>query len=495
MPKLVNFFAACLFSFVCFFTGAVAQPFDPCPRLLNAEEEDASVARYLWGWFKSEPDLIEGPAYSDHDYFVTVHAGRFVNIRCDDQQFEEQEMYPIGVVVKPIAYVPLPDFELARGDRAILVLTEYGQRKLIRERDIAPIASNLFYIFSDTPNNARICRTEADCPGNGVDFCKRPQQCRYEIASAYGYATASANNPVARSAIAAYDLIQNGTILSDANASDESRFKRVQSVDQAACMPFPVRAYKSGGTAHQPRPSYFTLCTQRTAASAGSNAVTRLKVVSLNTARRAFTWQLDGSFHRRFAQRRAQESTTLAGAVTDYPITWVKECETEIEDISKFALSGGLKASFSAGILELSAGADTTVETAITRTLGADDYLLMSTYFIDPIVNAPEVAGDDKDDLWLFRVIFRSACENRVPSSATSVIIHYRRLPGGVMEVSAANDLENSYLEDWANFAYAPNKSIDSLREGQFWTVPDLSGYFVWRDTLRHFIEFDNIKT
>lgn len=481
-----------LFAIV-FTSSATAQEFDPCPRLADADPTDESTVRMIWDWFSPKEADAETTAYSDHTYFFTMRPGRFVNVRCDDQQFEEQEMYPLGIMVKPIAYVPLPDFEAARDDRAILVITEYGQRKLVKEKDIAPILHNEVYLFADTPINAGICRSADDCPGNSLELCELRVKCRYVVSARYGYAIAAADNPTVRAAMAAYQLIRDAPQQPEWLIDDE-QFKRMQKLDDVACQPFPVKAYKPGGVLHQPRNSHFSLCSERRARDVDENALLALKPVTMNTARAAFAWQLDGSFHRRFGVPASGDSTTLLQAITDYRITSVKECEVEQTTVSNFVISGGLKAKVSAGILEFSGGVDSAVNTQITQSLSKDDYLLMSTYFITPIPNAPGVSQEDESDLWFFRVLFRSKCEDRTPSSATSIIIHYHRLEGRVLEVSA-DDLRQSYVNAWSEYGYAQDNSASALREGHFWIIPDLAGYFIWRDTLRKFIEVENNVT
>ena len=479
-------------------TESRAQGFDPCPRLVEAHPAHSSSnsIRLLWDWF-NETKVQEEQVYSEQKYFFTVKPGRFVNVRCDDHQFEEQEMYPIGLMVRPIAHVPLPIFEEAREDRAILVMTEYGQRKLIKESDIAPIVDNAIYLFSDVPGNAGICRESDNCPGSSLERCERRTQCRYVISARYGYAIASDFKPSVRSTIAAYKFIKNAS--TDRSIPDfmisEDQQTRIQSIEDVACKPFPVKAYKAGGESHQPRDSYYSLCAERRKAGSSSNAVQPIKFVTLASAKKAFEWQLDGSFHRRFNVPSTGQSTNLTRALTDYRITSVKECGVEIKDVGKGSISGGLKATLSAGILEIGAGAEANISTEVTRTLSKDDYLLMSTYFIDPIVNAPDVSQQDKENIWFFRVVFRSKCEDGTPKSATSIIIHYHRLDGQVLEVRVSDDLRKSYLEAWSEYGYISDNSANALREGHFWTVPDLDGYFIWRDTLRNFIEEQNPVT
>ncbi|WP_157374369.1 hypothetical protein [Salipiger sp. CCB-MM3] len=474
-----------------------AETFDPCPRLQDADDASPGALRLAWDWFASN-QVEADVAYSDQEFFFTIRPGRFVNVRCDDQQFEEQEMYPLGLMVRPIAYVHMPVFEDARGDRAILVVTEYGQRKLIAENDIAPITKNAVYLFSDAPGNAGICRTEDDCPGNSIEsICEPRTQCRYVISARFGYAMAAEQNSRARATIAAYHIIKSHSSDTDVPEFliDEEQIVRKRLLEEVACQPFAVKAYAAGGKLHQPRNSFFSFCAQRRAAGADTNAIRSIKLVTLAAAKRAFTWHLDGSFHRRFNVPHSGQNSTLSQALIDYRITSTKECGVELSEVGEAAISGGLKASFSAGVLELEAGATTSITTQVTRTLSADDYLLMSTYMMEPIADAPQVGEQDDTDLWFFRVVFRSKCEDGTPKSATSIIVHYHRLDGQVLEVRVSDDLRVSYLEAWAEYGYKADNSANALREGHFWTIPDLNGYFIWRDTLRKFIEVDNTAT
>ncbi|MEM9436118.1 MAG: hypothetical protein AAGA15_03685 [Pseudomonadota bacterium] len=473
--------------------SASAQALDPCPRLLAADDARPGVIRMAWDWFSPS---VEAPdvAYSDQPYYFTVNPGRFVNVRCDDQQFEEQEMYPIGLMVRPVAYVPLDAFEASRGDRAILVLTEYGQRKIIRESDIAPIVQNATYLFADTPLDAGVCRSAEDCPGNDLSVCEVRVQCRYVISARYGYAMVAGDDPLTQATIAAYRSLSKPLDLPPWLVDDELLRRRSRVEDQA-CQPIPVKAFKPGGALHQPRNSHFSLCARRRAAGAPSNAFTPAKIVTYERAAETFAWHLDGSFHRRLSVPRSGQDISLASTVAGYRLTSVKECGVQWTETNAASLPLGLRANISAGIVELSAGAETSVTTELTETLSDDDYILASTYFLEPLANAPGVAPTDEDDLWFFRVLFRSKCEDGTPKSATSIIIHYHRLAGQVLEVRASDDLRKSYLEAWAEYGYASDNSASALREGHFWIVPDLTGYFIWRDTLRKFIEVDNTVT
>ncbi|TCL08579.1 hypothetical protein BXY66_0616 [Shimia isoporae] len=490
--RLATLFVALFFSV----SSGLAEGYDPCPRLEDASSQDPTGPKLLWNLVFGSEESSENPSYhSDHDFFVTINPGRFVNVRCDDAQFEQQEMYPIGVVVRPIGYVPLADFENAHDDKAILVITEFGHRKLIRERDLSPILHNATYVFTDSPINSRICRTSGDCPGNDPSVCDRPSPCRYEVSARHGYAIAATDRPEVQSAIAAYQLVSRSSRESQADLMIGEDLQRAARVRRAACAPFPVKAYKFGGQAHQVRDSYFTLCAKRAGFDGPVDAIAPIKLVTMEYAQRAFAFHMDGSFHRRFGVNASGNTANLLSSLTDYQITSVKECGTEITQNSDVDFSGGLKASLNAGVVEISAGAEASLSAQIQHTLSADDYLLMSTYMIVPFQGAPETSGDDDSDLWFFRIVFRSRCDNGTPKEATSIVIHYHRLSSQMLEVRASDDLRASYVEKWSEYGYAPDNSASALREGQFWRIKDLQSYFIWRDTLRNFIAEENNVT
>lgn len=455
--------------------------FDPCSELVEADEQQKVLRWQLFNLFRDAPDEGDLREFGERDYHVTIRAGRFANVSCNENEFEFQEMYPIGIMVKPLYRLDLPRYEAAGHGRPILVLTEYGHRKIVSEDDILPLENDRSYVFADSYAKSMICRSRDDCPGNSEDLCAS-DRCRYDISAKFGYAVADTTDEDVASALSAYDVLHADRLVLQSRETPRDAIERAQSV---VCEPFPVRAYLRGGDLTQPQPSYLTLCAKRAEFGADADGLAPLKVVNRARADRVFGYGLDGSFHRRFGEGHTALEQALA-AMGSVRFTTTKPCGVEITNAGSFELAGGLNVKADAGIVEVSLGAQQTVELGLTETLSEEDYLLFSTYFIEPIPNVNRAASEE-DDLWLYRILFRSRCENGVPRRSSSITVFYERLPAGKVEIAAEGELFRTYTDNWANLSFAASTDPAYLQEGQFWQIVDHIGYFIWRDTLREY--------
>ena len=453
---------------------------DPCNDLARIDAEQQTLLWNLTALLGNDDVQPSDGGYGADDYYVTVRPGRFANVSCNENEYEFQEMYPIGVVVKPLYRINLKTYP--HGRTPVMVLTEYGHRKIVAQEDIQKIVANASYIFADSYAKAMICRDASDCPGNAEDICTAGR-CRYDISAFWGYAIAPTGDPTVRAATAAYAGLRRDALVRSRLAGDA-----LMGAEGAVCQPFPVRAYSPGGTLTQPQDSYLTLCSKRRSEGADADGLAPLKIVDLASAERVFSFNLDGSFHRRFGESMSGLAETLSD-MSDARLTVTKRCGVELKDVGILKYGGGFSAKANAGgLVEVRLGAEVSVAAEITETLGKDDFMLFSTYFIQPIpIGANGRPQGEKGELWLFKIVFKARCADGVPTKATSIVVFYERLDAGYVEIAARGDLFQSYKSDWQNLSFAENTDPQSLQDGKFWKIVDHIGYFVWRDTLRNF--------
>lgn len=468
---------------------AAADFVDPCPDLTAAD--DSSVVTWLRSLFPQGDDAAQVQGWGDHTYYFTNSAGRFANVNCGGNlPYEWQEMYPIGTVVRPIGQVDLPTFETARRSEAILVLTEYGHRKIVRAADLTPVEDDETYIFLDRARFATFCREEEACPGSDKSVCD-DKRCRKDLHGRFGYGVAGATDGAVQNAVAAYRAVFPQVLgTQEAFPMSEAQIAEMKARLDEACAPFPARAYETGHVRTPTGQLYLTLCAKR--AGGGANALTRFKIVDQAYADAVFRIGLDGSFHRRFGEASfAEQMTGWLGALS---VNEVKDCGREDMRTIEGRVPAGLGLNLSAGPVTAEFGAEGALSRQVQDIAEKDDYLLSSTYFIRAIPGAADTATADDKDIWLFRVMFRSRCLNGNVDSPTSIIIHYHRLAGGMLAVDE-DDLRSSYIDGWNVDAYAAVSQTNMLRDGKFWEIKQLDGYYMWRDTLRRFIEFENSAT
>jgi hypothetical protein len=471
--------------FLALTAGAGAQTFDPCRQMVEVAQPTGTAAKRaivnLGGFFFDPPEESAPQPFGEGLPHVTINPGRFANLTCNDDEFELQEMYPLGIVVQPLYSLSLPKFEAAERGAPVLVLTEYGQRKIVAEADLSAIRDDQAYVFSDSSAKSMICKDAADCPGNDQVICG--SACRYDVSPFYGYAVANSGLPEVAAVLGEYAKVWRDPLLKSLRLTPEE----LQAALARACMPFPVQAHLRGGTPAQVRDSYLTLCAVRAGMGGMSdNGVAPFKIVDRAYADRMFGEELNGSFHRRFGLGTIAASLG-EGTFLD-SLTQKKECGDEIENIGAVEANGGLGLKIPGGFLELTAGTKFNLKSEITRTISKDDYLLFSTYFIRQLPD-PAAVDQSQDDLWMFNIVFRSACEGGVASKPLSLTIYYEPLPSGSLEIGVKEDLFADYASEWQNTSYKANDDASYLKNGLFWEIVDHQGYFNWRDTIRRYIE------
>ncbi|MEL6644933.1 MAG: hypothetical protein AAFO57_00820 [Pseudomonadota bacterium] len=477
-------YATGFLAYLAFFTVLFTFPVRaaaPCTQLVN-RAEDENVIKWAIGAltdvFRAEEEYRLSTGIGDTPYWFTRSPGRFVGINCGETPFELQEMYPIGVVVKPIAVLDLPSYQ--RGT-PILVLTEYGHRKVVPLSDIAPLAENTTYIFSDTHAEARMCLAAETCLGNYDGTCTE-ETCRYAITPFFGYASGPSADETLRRATRAYGEVKmDEMLMSNMQWEPET----LSALSAEACKPFSVTAWREGGTAHQRRSVWFSLCQ-----NIEERQLAGFKIVDRAWAEARFETALWGSFHRNFGTSETLFEESVRSLLNVNLISR-KPCGVEVKTDSTATLGGGLGAELGLGeTLKLELGANREVVQGFVRTIPDDVYLMYATYFVRPI----QLDGDPplETDLWVFDLVFRAECDDGGnPSKASSITVFYNKLSEGYETIDATEHLEKRYFKDNVNASFTANRNTAEIESGRFWFIADHIAYFKWRDTLRRFMVED----
>lgn len=465
---------------------------DPCDNFSVANGDGKwSVAASFFRLFQRSAHQTDQSRFFEREYYFVSNPGRFAHLTCDERQFEFQDMYTLGLVVKPLQPVDLPDF--SQGGRIpILVQTEYGHKKIMDERDIRPINPDLIYIFSDTFSSARPCRDAENCPGNNVEVCGNSCY-RYDISPVDGYVTVSRTSDVALRVISEY-----GRVVLDQTQQSGSRSEGDGVID--LCTPFPARAYKFDAVPHQAGHVHLSLCNNQ-----ARNSVHPFKVVDLEYAKRAFSQRPHlpsmVSYHRDFGA-----GPSVLGLVEEiFSFSSVKECGTTLTTSSGVSARGGFKAGIGTGApIAFSIDVGSGVSSTIEHIHSPDDFLRISTYFVRPFGSRAQSSGT-ANEFWMFRIVARARCVDGVPLLPTSIAIHMTEtaVPTGSLSIIASLEersvgLSAAYLRMVGNdhfrlFGELPEERaspqvIESVADGQFWWIPDHIAYFLWRDVIREYL-------
>jgi hypothetical protein len=479
IPELLWRVALVLVVAMPFAAQRAAAASSPCTQLVT-HVEDQNIIQWslsrLVDVFRAEEEIALGAGIGDTEYWFTKSPGRFVGVNCGETPFETQEMYPIGIVVKPIAVLDLPSYQ--RGT-PILVLTEYGHRKVVPLEDIAPLSENTIYIFADSHAEARMCRDEDTCIGNAVDTCTRETCVRYDVSAFFGYASAASGDERAASAAAAYRNIMRDALIMNNMRWQPTVLERLA---EEACTLFPVTPWREGGVVHQPRKVWFSLCRD-----IENQRLAGFKVVDRDTAKARFETALWGSFHRNFGTSESLFEDSIRSLLNINLMTR-KPCGVAVRTDNSATLGGGLGAELGiGGAITLDLGANRKIVQSYVATLPDNVYLMYATYFVRPI----RLEGDPplETDLWVFDIVFRAECDaGGKPKKASSITVFYDKLSEGYETIDASTHLEQRYFDDNLNESFTASRSIAQLESGRFWFVSDHIGYFKWRDTLRAFM-------
>lgn len=479
--RLVNLMAAALLLLPNLATAQI----DGCDELIKVDQENDALSWALGGLeqlFMADEEVVELSPIGDAEFWVTIQPGRFANITCEEKQFEDQEMYPIGLVVKPLGVLDLPAYTGAERGTPVLALTEYGHRKIISIDDIAPITPNATYIFADGVSEATFCYSTSNCPSNQPTECKSAiWRCSYKIGAVSGYAVVPSLNEDVASIIDAFEKLTRDPILQ----LNHGRYSpdRIAELEAEACRPFSARAYKPGAVLHQRGAVALSLCARE------GRGVLPLKVVDTNRATARFSHGLTVSFHRELGSPTSMLSESVR-ALANKRLVFAKNCGEEIEAEQIFSLGGsaGIDANFF-GVASVELGANRKASTSYIEKVGLDEYLLYTTYFIRPIPKPADNA--EENDLWVFDILFRAGCEGGEPRERSSVVIFYKDLPLGYVPIGVKEGIFTNYVANWGPASFAEGTSPAQIYQGHFWVIKDHLAYFRWRDNLRQLLYED----
>lgn len=446
----------------------------------------------------------------------TKQPGRFLNINCDDRDawpVERHEMFPIGLLVRPLRVLILDDTsdlsvkQRNELDVLLLVQTEHGHLKVIREEDIQFLISGATYFFAEGNNRIFTCFEASDCPGNqerSIDGAR--EICNENLCRDYtaidpsgGYAVGAALSPPGveqpspwtRVVRAQARIAEHGVIEADPMTLDER------------CAPFPVTTFQAGGTPRLTnkvgRRDWLTLCRDR----ANPEAMPPIKIATKESAADRFETLARGLFFRRFAEGHSIEA--LLNPARAARLTGVKECGTSLTRMSSVKAGIGTGIRLNAGILNLGAKGAREISSSIASTLASDEYIRFSSYF------APDFDGGALNGVmegWFLDLIFVVSCDGTVVERPKVVKLTYPNLLDERMEVKAQS-LTNHYyklfspeedrskpLFEWAAPpGHEPNTGADLLRGGHFFMIRDLDTHVRWQATIRDFLWETSLRT
>lgn len=465
--------------------NAVAAKIIGCEDLLEIDQDRSFVNWALGGLeklFMVEEDSIKPDRLGAAEFWVTVQPGRFSNFTCEKKQYEDQEMYPIGIMVKPLGVLDLPTYVRTGRGTPILVLTEYGHRKIVSLNDIAPITSDAIYIFAEGVAEATYCKAIDPCPGNQPVECNSGiWRCTYKVGAVSGYARTQNRNDDTTEIIRAFQQLNRDKILQ----REEGVYspQRVSELQSKACRAFPAHAHRPGGSLHQRRPLALSLC------ALDGEGIVPLKVIDTARAEEKFTHGLMVSFHRELGSHSSLIADGLRNLVKKQPV-FVKKCGESIKSEDTFSLGGGLGADANIfNVVTFEMGAERENATTYIETVAANEYLLYTTYFIRPI---PILGTDTDEKLWVFDIVFRAGCEGGEPRSRSSVVIYYKDLPQGYIPIGVKEGIFTNYRNKWGNASFTEGTNPAQIYQGHFWVIKDHLAYYYWRDALRDYL-YDEI--
>jgi hypothetical protein len=448
----------------------------------------------------------------------TDQPGMFLTINCTRGRLtptETQEFYPIGLIVKPLRVLTLSDdqvdvffnprtgIEVEVPRTYLLVLTEYGHLKVIRERDIQYMISGATYFFASGGDFIYLCDDAADCPGNARRFalpnqesravCDR-SQCREStaIAAMGGYAVGGI--PRFEAGVPQTDwshvVSARERLRADPDLADDP------AAVAAYCRPFRVKAFERGGVVRltSAEDEFLTLCRDRAAAIRAT-----LRDIDKARALRIFDDIAQGLFFRRFGSA----GTTLVSVMNPASSATElgqKECGEKVstEISTNLKAGGGWRIPF--GIFDFGSEMEVARSSSIERLISEDEYVRFSNFVAPdiyetpfaPVLEAPQVHN----------LVFIIACESRVVDKPRSVALDYPAFSEGRMEVGVQALTNTYYAKNRSPDAvepgapgHEPNTSPDLIKAGRFFTIRGAADYFRWRETVRaHLREETNLR-
>ncbi|MEM7489702.1 MAG: hypothetical protein AAF390_11330, partial [Pseudomonadota bacterium] len=442
-------FRSCLVS--CFVTLALAAtsaaraeaevaPRHQCPTHWSAPPSGDRDVDYRLAdiWTPFDAPLIEQVG----TVAFTDRPGTFLNINCIGgarTPTERHEFYPIGMILKPLRVLTLSDEQtdtFVGGDGRVtlqvprtylLVLTEFGHLKVIRERDVQYMISGATYFFAQSNTPVYLCDDAADCPGNqrlaydadgaASPVCDRTR-CR----------EGTAIEPLGGYAVGSIAHIVDGEPRTDwsrvLQARRTIRDRGATRVDQAVidafCRPFRAKAYRSGGRPALPSADaeYLTLCIQRGAAERPP-----LRAIDKDRALAIFDDMAEGLFFRRFGRNGASIKEVLLPSRGPEG-SGRKECAQAVEQTGEAGIES--EAGWGLDWWFFSAGQKATVtqSSTLTNMISDAEYVRFSNY-VAPGDFGARALGTLDDGTGVFNLVFIADCEGQLVTAAKAVALDH----------------------------------------------------------------------
>lgn len=451
-------------------------------------------------WDTFDAPLIEtqgGIAFTDTP-------GVFLVINCTDNQprpTEYQEFYPIGMLLKPLRVLDLDTNEtdtfvdsrtgmtLEVPRTYLLVLTEFGHLKIIRESDVQYMVSGATYFFADSNTRIFLCGDEADCPGNQrqVSLPDGTYAPSCDQARCRDY---TAIDPMGGYAVGAIPATWEGRARNDWStvfaARRLIRERRLANVDAAtvedACRPFRVKSYQKGGSPRllSDREEFLTLCGKR-----GVIQKPPLRDMTKSQAIALFDDMAEGIFFRWFGSPEA----TLRGIITPgsrLGQVGQKGCSETLTSGTATEASITAGGGFSLwGLLSLSAKTELAASSAFTSEYAGDEFLRLSNFVAPGFVGA---GWSSIDEGLTLDMLFVAGCEGTSIGDPRAVILEHPVFDSAVMEIRT-RDLTNLYdrifsLEGAPLPGFDNQGTADAIRAGRFYTIHDVDTYYRWKTTI-----------
>jgi hypothetical protein len=480
-----------------------------CPEhwagLIDGQAEIKYSLSDIWDQFDvPEIEQVGTVAFTDRP-------GTFRTINCTKGRLtptERQEFYPIGMILKPLRVLTLSDEEhdVFAGGHAdlrlevprtyLLVLTEFGHLKIIRERDVQYMVSGATYFFAESSTFVYLCDEAEACPGNqrlgyAPDGTSRPvcgpEACREStaIAPMGGYAVGGAEHVVDGAPRTDWSRV----VAARRTLREQGLRRAGPKVAAEYCLPFRVKAYEAGGTPRllSAEDEFLTLCGDR-----GATSVVPLRAVTKAQALALFEDMAEGIFYRQFGTR----GTTLVSIISPAEgpeAQGRKECYESVSTRTRNALrSEAGWAVKLGGLVGLGQEASREDESTRETTIADGEYLRFSNYLAPDFYADAFLSIDDGGSV--YSLVFIADCDESQVNRPKSVTLDYPAFLDGRMEISAqalTNTYDDSYSTDdnplpgWD----LNDRSPDLIRAGHFFDIHDVETYYLWRAAVAEHLE------
>lgn len=441
----------------------------------------------------------------DNPYWITVDSGNAIVLSCDDSLVEETLYYPIGLMVKVLGTLELPN----RGENRehSYVVTEYGLRMFIPTEHLKEILSDRVYFFRDGPGSHYYCKSKTtSCDPTTANSSGYPS-----LHPDYGYATRTLEPSVAQRVEIFRLLLPTPSPLDDSTQEPEAlsvhlldsltqnagKKMTIEDAVDLACSPFTVEHHKSGGQLGYAK-AYFSLCrkppkTQLPATvPPGTENDARptlslggIKIVTLRSSKAIFDSGIDGSFQR-FAYDFEDLERKLKRAF-DLTMVVRKECGVTLKKENTFSLGGSISAGADLSVVSTNGDLQRMSLRSIKEEVDKSQFYLYSTYTMSPLRKlslSEQEWNQQKAKHNIYDIQSIASCRSDQPMLAENIVIYHPTFQGDYLPLATKEDLIKAYTKRYSNYGFAPLSDPAFLSLGKFWRSRGSDQYYMWRDVL-----------